>query len=354
MSINEKIIKNKVGLLNLAQELGNVSKACQIMGYSRDTFYRYKSAVEEGGVDALFEQNRRKPNRKNRVDAAIEQSVISMAYDYPAYGQVRISNELRKQGIGISAGGLRSIWLRNGLQTFGLRLKALEKRAAEQGLVLTESQIVALERKREHDQHHGEIETEHPGYLGSQDTFYVGTIKGVGRIYQQSFVDTYSKIALCKLYTMKTPITAADLLNDRVLPFFEEHNVSILRILTDRGTEYCGNEQSHDYQLFLAINDIDHTRTKARHPQTNGICERFHKTILQEFYQVAFRKKIYKQINELQDDLDQWLENYNEERTHQGKMCCGRTPMQTFIDGISVHKEKVIDLNQHDQQPQNN
>ena len=182
----------------------------------------------------------------------------------------------------------------------------------------------------------------HPGYLGSQDTFYVGTMKGVGRIYQQTFVDTYSKVALTKLYTTKTPITAADLLNDKVLPYFAEQNVPVLRILTDRGTEFCGKLEQHDYQLYLAMNDIEHTRTKAASPQTNGICERFHKTILQEFYQVTFRKKIYQSMEQLQADLDQWMAHYNDERTHQGKMCCGRTPAETFEDGKKIWLTKMI------------
>ena len=167
-------------------------------------------------------------------------------------------------------------------------------------------------------------------------------MKGVGRIYQQTFVDTYSKVAFAKLYSTKTPITAADLLNDQVLPFFAAEEVEMLRILTDRGTEYCGKLEQHDYQLYLAMNDIEHTRTKAASPQTNGICERFHKTILQEFYQVTFRKKIYQSMEGLQADLDEWLVHYNHERTHQGKMCCGRTPMDTFADGKKIWQEKLI------------
>ena len=178
----------------------------------------------------------------------------------------------------MSPAGIRCIWLRNGLESFKKRLKSLEERVAKDGIVLTESQLQALERKKDDDLASGEIETAHPGYLGSQDTFYVGTIKGVGRIYQQTFVDTYSKVAHAKLYTTKTPITAADLLNDRVLPFFDEHGIKMLRILTDRGTEYCGKHDSHDYQLYLGLNDIDHTKTKVKSPQQNGICERFHKT----------------------------------------------------------------------------
>jgi transposase InsO family protein len=213
---------------------------------------------------------------------------------------------------------------------------------AEEHLILTESQVQALERKKQDDLACGEIETAHPGYLGSQDTFYVGTLKGVGRIYQQTFIDTYAKVGFAKLYTTKTPITAADLLNDRVLPFFEEHQLPLLRILTDRGTEYCGKAETHDYQLYLAINDIEHTKTKARSPQTNGICERFHKTILQEFYQVTFRKKIYQDIATLQKDLDAWMDEYNHNRTHQGKMCCGRTPMETLEDGKNIWQEKLV------------
>ena len=274
LNTNDRIVKHKVGLLNLADELGNISKACKMMGVSRDTFYRYKEAVDDGGVESLFDKNRRVPNPKNRVDLNIETAVIQYAIDAPAHGQVRVSNELRRKGIFVSASGVRSVWLRHDLANFKRRLKALEAKVAEDGIILTESQVQALERKKQDDEACGEIDTVHPGYLGSQDTFYVGHFKGVGRVYQQTYVDTYCRVAHCKLYTTKTPITAADLLNDRVLPFYAENDLPVLRILTDRGTEYCGKAESHDYQLYMAINDIEHTRTKARHPQTNGICER--------------------------------------------------------------------------------
>jgi transposase InsO family protein len=336
------MIKHKVGLLNLAEELGNVSRACKTMGLSRDTFYRDKTAVEQGGVQSLFDKSRRQPNLKNRVDELTEQSVLTHAIDYPAHGQLRVSNELRKAGVFVSSSGVRSIWLRHGLASFKDRLKALEAKVAEQGIILTEAQVAALEKKRQDDEVCGEIDTAHPGYLGSQDTFYVGTFKGVGRVYQQTFVDTYSKVAFAKLYITKTPITAADLLNDKVLPFFVEEQLPMLRILTNRGTAYCGRAETHDYQLYLAINDIEHTKTKVRSPQTNGICERFHKTILQAFYQVALRKNLYDDLTALQKDLDEWLDYYNNERTHQGKMCCGRTPRATLRDGKSVWKEKFL------------
>ncbi len=210
-------------------------------------------------------------------------------------------------------------------------------------MVLTEAQPVALEKaKSEKEAHGGEIESEHPGYLGAQDTFYVGTLKGVGRIYQQTFIDTYDKLAFVKLYDRKTPITSADLLNDRVVPFFELHEIPLLRILTDRGTEFCGKVDHHEYELYLSVEDIEHTKTKAKSPQTNGICERFQKTMLNEFYQLSFRKKVYQNIEELQKDADAWVKDYNENRPHSGKYCYGKTPMQTFLDSVHIAKEKMI------------
>jgi transposase InsO family protein len=214
---------------------------------------------------------------------------------------------------------------------------------SQEGIVLTEDQLAALERAKLEKEAHGQIETEHPGYLGAQDTFYVGTLKGVGRIYQQTFIDTYTRVAFAKLYDRKNALVTADLLNDRVLPFFEEQEIPLLRILTDRGTEYCGACEHHEYQLYLAVENIDHTKTRAKSPQTNGICERFHKTLLEEFYQVAFRKKLYESLEQLQTDLDQWIEHYNSERPHSGRYCYGKTPLQTFHDSIHLAKEKVLD-----------
>ena len=342
MTTEEKLIKNKLGLLELAEYLKNVSEACRIMGYSRDTFYRVKKAYEEGGIEALKEKSRRVPNIKNRVSQDIEQAVLDMALEEPSYGQKKVSDELRRRGIFISPAGVRCVWLRHNLETFKKRLKALEEHVAKTGAVLTESQLKALEKAKEEKMAWGEIETEHVGYLGAQDTFYVGTLKGVGRIYQQTFIDTYSSVGFAKLYTSKAPINSADLLNDKVIPFFDKYGIPILRILTDRGTEFCGKPDRHDYELFLALNDIDHTKTKAKNPQTNGICERFHRTILEEFYSVAFRKKIYHSLDELQRDLDEWIVKYNHRRPHQGKRCQGRTPMETFLENLPFAKEKIL------------
>ena len=343
MTTQDKLIKTKLGLLKLAAHLNNVSQACRTMGYSRDSYYRIKELYETGGEAALQELSRRKPNRKNRVDPHIEEQVQAIALEFPAYGQQRASNELAKKGITVSPGGVRSIWLRHDLETFKKRLKALETKVAQEGLILSEAQVVALEKAKNDKVAKGEIETHHPGYLGSQDTYYLGNIKGVGGIYQQTYIDTYCKVAQAKLYSTKDAITAADLLNDRVIPMYEEQEIRLQRILTDRGTEYCGKVEKHPFQLYLDLEDIDHTRTKAKSPQTNGICERFHRTIQDEFYSIVFRKKLFTSIEELQQELDTWIKWYNEERTHAGKHCYGKTPWETFIQSKHLALEKQAD-----------
>jgi transposase InsO family protein len=343
MTQEQKVIRNKVGLIKLAQQLDSVSKACKVMGFSRDSFYRFKQLYDQGGEAALVEISRKKPVLKNRVDEKVEAAVVDFALSQPAYGQHRVSNELRKRAVFVSGGGVRSIWLRHDLETFDKRLKALSAKVAQDGLILTEDQLRALEKAREEKQAHGEIETEHPGYLGCQDTYYVGNLKGVGRIYQQTFIDSYSKVVQVKLYDRKHAITAADMLNDRVLPFYESVGVPLLRILTDRGSEYCGNREHHEYALYLDLENIEHTRTKTKSPQTNGICERFHQTVQNEFYASAFRRKLYHSLDELQSDLDEWVESYNAERAHSGKHCFGKTPMQTLLDSMSLMQQKQLD-----------
>ncbi|MFC2092083.1 IS481 family transposase [Elusimicrobiota bacterium] len=341
MTQQEYIIKRKLNIVELAEQLGNISDACRKLGVSRQHYYDIKAALEEDGIEGLLEQAKNKPRLANRVSIEIENRLLAYSLEYPMHGQARVANELKKEGIILSPGGVRSIWLRNNLPTRKDRLRRLEKWAAEENNILTENQVKALEEAKEEKEAYGNIESYHPGFLVGQDTFYVGWIKGIGKIYQQTGIDTYSNVGFAKLYRDKTAVTAADFINDKVLPFFDSKDIPLLRTLTDRGTEYCGVRENHPYQLFLYLNDIEHTRTKARNPQTNGCTERFNQTLLDEFYSVAFRKKVYTTLEDIQEDLDAFLFEYNNNRTNQGRYCQGRTPMQTFEESIDLCRQYV-------------
>jgi transposase InsO family protein len=343
MTHRQYIIRRKLNIVELGQTLNNVSDACRKLGISRQHYYDIKKAIEEEGLEGLLEKSRRMPRYGNRVAVEIEEKVLDYSLQFPTHGQVRAANELMKLGIQISAGGVRSIWMRHNLQVKSLRLKRLERWAAENTEVLTESQVKALEEAKEEKEAHGEVESPHPGFLVAQDTFYVGTIKGVGRIYQQTAIDTHANVGFAKVYADKTALCAADLLNDRVLPTYDEHNITVLRVLTDNGREYCGLKDNHPYELFLHLNDIEHTRTRVRRPQTNGSVERLNQIIKNEFYEVAFRKKLYRTIEEIQTDLDEFMRYYNEQRTNQGKYCQGRTPQQTLLDGLDLYRRFVYE-----------
>lgn len=344
MTQSQYIINRKLNIVELGKTLGNISEACRKLGVSRQHYYDIKRAIDEEGLEGLLEKSRRIPRIGNRVAPEIEQRLLDYSLEFPTHGQTRVANELRKQGIQISPGGVRSVWLRHNLEVKRLRLKRLEKWAAENSEVLTESQLKALEEAKEEKEAHGEIESPHPGFLLAQDTCYMGYIKGVGRIYQQTAIDTHSNMGFAKLYLEKTSLSAADFLNDKVLPFFDEHAICIQRVLTDNGTEFCGRQESHPYELFLHLNDIEHTRTKVRKPQTNGAVERLNQTIQDEFYSVAFRKKLYRTVEEIQQDLDVFLQYYNRERTNQGRYCQGRTPFETFQDGLDLYQRYVFDI----------
>jgi len=349
MTQRQYIINRKLNIVELGTTLGNISEACRKLGISRQHYYDIKTAIEEEGLEGLLEKSRRSPRIGNRVAPEIEQKVLDYSLEFPTHGQTRTANELKKKGTILSAGGVRSIWLRHNLQTKGLRLKRLEQWAAETSNILTESQVQALEQAKQEQEAHGEVDSPHPGFLVAQDTCYVGYIKGIGKIYQQTGIDTHSNVGFAKVYPDRTALAAADFLNDKVLPFFDEQGIAVLRILSDNGSEYCGRRDEHAYQLFLQLNEIEHTRIKVRHPQTNGAVERLNQTIQEEFYKVAFRKKLYRSLEEIQADLDEFMAWYNNERTNQGRYCQGRTPLQTFIEGLElyqgyVYDKEVIDL----------
>ena len=345
MTANEKVAHKKLSLLELAEELKSVSDACRIMKVSRSQFYEIKRAFQTGGLEALLDKPPVPGTSPHKLPEETEAKIVELSVEHPAWGQQRVRDELIPHGIVVSATTVRNVWLRHGIETRYKRMLELEKRSAEKTFELTEEQIKLLEKHNpEYAERH--VESFYPGYLLCQDTFYVGTLKGVGRLYLQAVVDTFSSFAFAKLYTAKVPICSADILNERVLPFYEVEGLKIEAILTDRGTEFKGRLERHHYELFLALNDIEHRLTKVGSPRTNGFVERFNRTILDEFFREAFRKKFYGSVEELQGDLDAWLTHYNYERPHRGYRNKGRKPYETFTKAkkeVEKHKAKRKD-----------
>jgi transposase InsO family protein len=342
MTTEEKVLRRKLSLLNLSKELNNVSKACKIMGYSRQQFYEIRRNYQTHGMDGLIDKiSGAKGPHPNRVDEEIEKAILNHALDHPTHGPLRVAQELQLKGIQVSSGGVRGVWARHNLMSRYDRLLRLEKQTSERKMELTEEQIRHLERfSPEFRERH--IKVKYTGELVAVDTFFVATFKGIGKIYLQTALDCYSRYSWARLYTNKLPVTAVQILNNDVLPFFEEHQSQIETILSDNGREFCGREDRHPYELFLQLEGINHRKTKVRRPQSNGFIERFHRTILDEHFRVMGRKKFYESVEEMQKDLDAYLVQYNQKRPHQGRLMNGRVPYQMFKQGLSKNKKKNL------------
>lgn len=334
MTTEEKIARRKLSLLQLAQEMGNVSKACKLLGYSRQQFYEIRRNYQTFGAEGLVD---RLPGPKsphpNRVSEEVEKAVLAHSLTHPSHGCLAVAQVLSLQGISVSSGGVRGVWSRHGLLTRHERLHRLEKAASKKSFSLSPEQVRLLERfSPEFRERH--IETRHTGDLVAVDTFFVGTLKAVGRVYLQTVIDCHSRYAWGRLYNSKLPLTAVQVLNNDVLPFFEKHKAKIVTVLSDNGREFCGRPDRHPYELFLQLEGIEHRTTRVRRPQSNGFVERLHRTLLDEHFRVKGRTKWYEGIDEMQKDLDDYLATYNEKRPHQGRGMKGRTPLAAFTQGL--------------------
>lgn len=339
MTTEHKVARRKLSMLELAGELGNVSRACRIMGYSRQQFYEIRRNFQTYRAEGLLD---RLPGAKgphpNRVSEEVEQAVLEYSLKHPTYGCLRAAQDLALSGVHVSSGGVRGVWSRHNLLHKHQRLLRLEQSVREKKLDLSDEQVRALERfSPEFRERH--IETQHTGDLVAVDTFLVGSIKGVGRIYLQSVIDCYSRYAWGRLYTTKLPVTAVHVLNNDVLPFFEAHNATITTILSDNGREFCGRPDRHPYELFLQLEGIEHRTTQVRRPQSNGFVERFHRTLLDEHFRIAGRKNWYESVEPMQKDLDAFLIHYNTKRPHQGRNMNGKTPENVFKEGLKKIKK---------------
>lgn len=334
MTAEEKVARRKLSLLQLAAELDNVSQACRLMGYSRQQFYEIRRNYQTFGAEGLLD---RLPGCKgrhpNRLSNEVERAILDFSLEQPTFGCLRVSQQLALRGVLVSAKGVRGVWLRNNLNSIHQRLFRLEEVSRQRKLELTEDQLTALEKfDPEYRERH--IETRHTGYLVAVDTFYVGMLKGIGKIYLQSVLDCHSRYAWARLYTSKLPITAVHILNEDALPFFEAHGAKIQNILSDNGSEYCGKPDSHPYELFLQLEEIIHRKTRVRRPQSNGFIERFHRTVLDEHFRIKGRTTWYETLDQMQNDLETYLDIYNTKRAHQGRGMNGRTPHAAFFDGL--------------------
>lgn len=341
MTTNDKIARRKLSLLDLAKELDNVSRACRLMGYSRQQFYEIRRNFQTYGADGLIDRipGARGPH-PNRVAPEIEKAILDHALEHPCHGALRVEQELRLNGLQVSSGGVRGVWARHDLATRHERLLRLEKATAERKIKLTDEQIRLLERfSPEFRERH--IEAPHTGALVAVDTFFVGTLKGIGKIYLQSAIDCHSRYAWGRLYTSKLPITAVHLMNNHVIPTFEAAGAKIDVVLSDNGREFCGRPDRHPYELFLQLEEIEHRTTKVKRPQSNGIIERLHRTLLDEHFRVEGRRTWFETVDEMQTVLDRYLIHYNTKRPHQGRNMNGRTPARAFKDGLpKSHRKK--------------
>lgn len=338
MTADEKLAQQRLSILELAEVLGNVSDACRRRGVSRTQFYEYKKRFAEQGLAGLKDLPPIPKSHPFTTPPEVQERVIALSLERPKWGCVKLSDYLRLEGIAVSSPTVQNILIKEGLGTRYERMLHLERLHLEEGLALNDEQIALLEKLNPcfRERH---IESSRPGELLSQDVYYVGVIKGVGRIYLHSVVDTYGSYAFGFLHASKRPEAAVAVLHNDALPFYRQQGLPVEAVLTDNGREFCGTD-SHPYELFLALTDIEHRRIPPASPQSNGFIERFHRTVKEEFFELAFRQSLYTTIEQLQADLDDWLIHYNTERPHQGYRNRGRRPLDTVqLFAESVSKE---------------
>lgn len=341
MTTEKKVARRKLSLLELAADLGNVSKACKVMGYSRQQFYEIRRTFQTYGADGLIDRLPG-PRGRTRIGCRPQSSrrcsitrwptpATARCGSRPGTRSARAAGVLRRRPRGLAAA-------RPADQA--RPPAAPGKTAAERALALTDEQIRLLERfSPEFRERH--IEAPHTGALVAVDTFFVGVLKGVGKVYPQTAIDCHSRYAWARLYPNKLPVTAVQLMNNDVLPTFEDQDASIDAVLSDNGREFRGRDNQHPYELFLQLEGIEHKTTRVKRPRSNGIAERFHRTLLDEHFRVEGRKAWFETIEEMQAVLDDYLVGYNTRRSHQGRGMNGRTPLQAFRDGIRKQQKET-------------
>lgn len=338
MNAEDKVALHKLSVLELAQSLGNVSQACRQRGVSRTQFYEYKRRFQTHGLEGLKDLPPIHKSHPMTTPPEVVKRILEVSLEHPGWGCVKLSSMLKLEDINVSSPTIQNILIKHNMGSKYERLLKLEEQASKKAIQLTPEQMAQIEKYNPcfRERH---VESSRPGELLCQDTFYVGTLKGVGRVYLHAVVDTFSSYAFGFLHTSKQPEAAAAVVHNDVLPFYKSKRLTVKAMLTDNGREFCGKD-THPYEIYLALNDIDHRKTKVRKPQTNGFVERFNRTVLEEFFRTAFRTKLYESVMALQEDLDKWLVHYNTERPHQGYRNMGRRPIETVDLFLSKNVRK--------------
>ena len=335
----EKIARKRLSVLQLAESLSNVTEACRRGGMDRTSFYAWKKRFAEHGLEGLKDLP---PIHKTHPQTTPEKTVkrlLEVSFDHPGWGCIKLSDYLKLEGHSISSPTAQKILIRNNMASKYERLMRLEEKNVEEGIELSVEQIRLIERMNPvfRERH---VESGEPGELLCQDTKLVGYLSGFGKIYVQAVIDTYGSYGFACIFSSKRPEASVALLHNDVLPQYKEWGIDIQALLTDNGREYCGTD-AHPYELYLQLNDIEHRRTKVRSPQTNGFVERFNRTLKEEFFLPALKKKIYTSMDELQEDLDKWLYHYNYERPHRGYRNMGKRPFETVKKFIKKDNKNV-------------
>ncbi len=335
----KKVVRQRLSVMQLAEVLGNISEACRRRGVSRSQFYEYKRRFQTHGLEGLKDLPPIHKTHPMTTPPEVVEKILALSAENPMWGCVRLSQQLKLQGVSVSSPIIQKILIKHGLASRYERLLKLEERASKEKVKLTAAQVAAIEKANPcYRERH--VESSRPGELLAQDTFFVGHIKGVGKVWLQTVVDTFGSYGFAYLHTGKFPEHAVAVLHNEVLPQYEEWSLEVKAVLTDNGREFCGKE-SHPFELYLALSDIAHKKTQVNRPQTNGFVERFNRTLLDEFFRKAFREKFYESVEELQKDLDKYLKFYNTERPHQGYRNMGKRPIDTVEQFVKASGRKA-------------
>jgi transposase InsO family protein len=329
MTLDDSVHGMRLRAIQRAQALGNVAAVCRELGISRTLFYRWRRRLERYGVDGVHPRRQRaRRGRPVQVPAEVERLVLSVAISTGTWGCARIAAYLRRTWhLRIAPSTVQRLLHRMGLATRRARLTVLEQQAARTAGLLTERTRERLWRARHGCTRH--VHAREPGELVCLDTFYIGNLKGVGKVWQITACDAASSYGTAWLLPSHTAVAAAAFLRDVVVPLYRRAGWRLARVLTDGGPEFKGAFDDVCRQL-----GIRHTRTKPRHAWTNGFVERLQGTILQEHWRVAFRRRYFTTQAALQRSLADFIRYYNDDRPHQGYRTRGQTPAALFWGAV--------------------